>query len=50
MAVGHLKGVGKVSADVQARALSVQYDPSDVTVESMQEALSQIGYESTVLP
>ena len=50
MAVGHLEGVGDVSADVDSRALSVQYDSSEVTVESMQEALLQIGYESTVLP
>ena len=49
MAVGHLKGVGEVSADVQARTLSVRYEPSEVTVESMQQALLQIGYESTVL-
>jgi copper chaperone CopZ len=49
VAVGHLKGVGEVSADAEARALSVRYDPSNVTVESMQEALSQIGYESTVV-
>ena len=44
------RGVGEVSADVQARALSVRYDPSDVTVESVQESLQQIGYESKVLP
>jgi len=50
VAVGHLKGVGEVSADVQDRALSAMYDPSEVTVESIQEALLQIGYESTVVP
>lgn len=49
MAVGQLKGIGMVSGDTKSRTLSVRYDPSEVTVESMQEALSQIGYESTVL-
>lgn len=50
MAVGHLKGVGEVSADVKARALTIQYDSTEVAVEAMQEALLQIGYDSTVLP
>ena len=50
MAVGQLKGTGKVSGDAKSRTLSVQYDSSEVAVESVQEALLQIGYESTVLP
>jgi copper chaperone CopZ len=49
VAVGHLEGVGEVSADVKARTLSVRYESSQVTVESVQEALMQIGYESTIL-
>ena len=49
MAVGQLKGTGMVSADSKSRTLTVQYEPSEVTVESMQEVLLLIGYESTVV-
>ena len=50
MAVGHLNGVREVSADVQDRTMSVRYESSDVTIESIQQALLQIGYESTIVP
>ena len=48
MAVGRLQGTGKVVAEVESRTLSVQYDPAEVTIEAMQTALAQIGYESTL--
>jgi hypothetical protein len=50
MAVGQLNGTGKVSGDSKSRTLTVEYEPSEVTVESMQEALLNIGYESTFVP
>jgi len=34
---------------VTAKTLSVEYEPSALTVEAVQEALKQIGYESTML-
>ncbi len=49
MAVGRLNGVGKISGEAKSKTLTVEYEPSEMTVESVQEALKQIGYESTTL-
>ncbi len=49
MAVGQVNGTGKVSGDVKARTVSVEYEPSTVTVEAIQQALTTVGYDSTVL-
>ncbi len=49
MAVGHVKGIGQVDADTKSKTLCIEYDPSDVTAEGVQQALAGIGYESTVL-
>ena len=49
MAVGQLIGVTKVSGEEKSSTIALQYIPSDVTVESIQDRLRQIGYESTVL-
>ncbi|MCH8185862.1 MAG: hypothetical protein IH862_07165 [Chloroflexi bacterium] len=49
MAVGHVKGIGEIDADTKSKTLSIEYDPSEVTVEGVQEALAGIGHESTVL-
>ena len=49
MAVGQVGGTGKVSGDVKARTVSVEYEPSTVTVEVIQQALATIGYESSLV-
>ena len=47
MAVGRLQGFGKISGEVKAKTLRVEYDPSTLTVKAVQEALEAVGYEST---
>ncbi len=49
LAVGRLKGIGKISGEAKSRTLKVEYEPSSVTVEGIQSALSQVGYESTLV-
>ncbi len=47
MAVGRLQGVGKISGEVKARTVTVEYEPSTLTVKAVQDALKGLGYEST---
>jgi len=49
LAVGRLKGIGKISGDAKSRTLNVEYEPSVLTVEAIQDGLKQIGYESVPL-
>ncbi len=49
MAVGHVKGIGELNGDAKSKTLYIEYDPSEMTVEGVQQALAGIGYESTVL-
>jgi copper chaperone CopZ len=49
-AVRRLEGTGKLEGDIDSRTVSVEYEPSLVQVEAIQEALSGIGYDSIVLP
>ena len=49
MAVGHLQGTNEIEADVDTQTVRVTYDPSEVTVEAIQQRMVSIGYESTVL-
>ncbi len=49
MAVGRLQGISKVNGESKARTLTVEYEPSTVTVEGIQSALIQVGYESTLV-
>ncbi len=49
MAVGRVKGIGELSADAKSKTLCIEFDPSELTVEEVQQALAGIGYESTVL-
>ncbi len=49
MAVGRVKGIGELNGDAKSKTLSIEYDPSEVTAEGVQQALAGIGYESTVL-
>ena len=46
LAVGRLKGIGEISGEAKSKTLKVEYEPSVLTVEAVQEALKQIGYES----
>ena len=46
MAVGRVKGIGDLKADVKSKTLSIEYDPSDVTVEGVQQALADLGYDA----
>ena len=47
LAVGRLKGIGKISGQAKSKMLTVEYEPSVLTVDAVQDALKQIGYEST---
>ncbi len=47
MAVGRIKGIGKIDGDDKSRTLTVDYEPTALTVEAIQEALKEVGYEST---
>ena len=48
MAVGRVQGINKVDGESDARTLTVEYEASSVTVEDIQQALKQVGYESTL--
>ena len=47
LAVGRLDGIGKISGHAKSQTLTVEYEPSALTVDAIQEALKNIGYEST---
>ncbi len=47
MAVGRIQGIGKISGDDKSRTVTVEYEPTALTVEAIQEALKGVGYEST---
>jgi len=47
MAVSRLQGIGKISGEVKARTVTVEYEPSTLTVKAVQDALKGLGYEST---
>ena len=49
LAVGQVQGVGKVGGDVKARTLTVEYEPSQVTVGAIQQVLGAVGYDATVV-
>ncbi len=49
MAVGRLQGVSKISGEVKSRTLTVEFEPTVVTVEAIQQALNAIAYDSAVL-
>ena len=48
MAVGRVQGISKIDGESKLRTLTVEYDPYSVTVEEIQSALTQVGYESTL--
>ncbi len=47
MAVGRIQGIGKISGDDKSTTITVEYEPTALTVEAIQEALKGVGYEST---
>jgi len=49
MAVGRLQGVGKIGGEVKSKTVTVEFEPSTLTVKAVQEALKRLGYESTQL-
>lgn len=49
MAVSQVDGVNTVDGDAEARTITVEYDPAAVTVDAIQRALDDIGYESAVI-
>ncbi len=49
MAVGRLQGISNINGEADSTILTVEYEPSSVTVEGIQNALNQVGYESTLL-
>ena len=48
MAVGRVQGINKVDGESKNRTLTVEYEPESVTVEEIQSALINMGYESTL--
>ena len=49
MAVGRVEGISKVEGESKGKTLTVEYESSSVTVEDIQNALIQLGYESTLV-
>lgn len=49
MAVGRLQGISSINGEAKSRTLTVEYEPPTVTVEGIQSALKQVGYESTLV-
>ena len=47
MAVRLLPGIANVEADFKTRAAQITYDPDQVNVETIRQALENLGYEST---
>ncbi len=44
-----MQGIGKVDADVKARTVTFEYDPSVVAADAIQQAMNVAGYDSTVI-
>lgn len=43
--VGNIEGVTSSKADLQSSTLSVEYDPSKVTIDRIRHAVNGIGYK-----
>jgi mercuric ion transport protein len=43
--VGNIDGVSSSKADLSASTLSVEYDPSKVTIDMIREAVNRVGYK-----
>ena len=47
--VRRLAGVGQIVGDWHEHTVQVEYEPDLVTIEEIRAALSQFGYDSTVI-
>jgi mercuric ion transport protein len=43
--VGNLEGVTSSKADLKSSTLSVEYDPSKVTIDQIKDAVNRVGYK-----
>lgn len=43
--VGNLEGVTSSKADLKSSTVSVEYDPSKVTIEQIKSAINGVGYK-----
>jgi mercuric ion transport protein len=42
--VSNIEGVASAKADVSSSTVSVEYDPSKVTIDKIKEAVNKVGY------
>ena len=47
--VRRLEGIGSIVGDWHEHTVRVEYEPGKVTIEEIQAALDQFGYDSTVV-
>ena len=43
--VSNIDGVAEAKADLRSSTLSVEYDPSKVTIDKIKEAVNKVGYK-----
>jgi copper chaperone CopZ len=43
--VSNLEGVASAKADLGSSTVSVEYDPSKVTIDKIKEAVNKVGYK-----
>jgi len=43
--VSNIDGVAKAKADLRSSTVSVEYDPSKVTIDKIKEAVNKVGYK-----
>jgi len=43
--VSNIEGVASAKANLSSSTVSVEYDPSKVTVDKIKEAVNQVGYK-----
>lgn len=43
--VGNIEGVSSSKADLSSSTVTVEYDPSKVTIDKIKEAVNRVGYK-----
>jgi copper chaperone CopZ len=43
--ISNIQGVANAKADLNSSTVSVEYDPSKVTIDRIKEAINQVGYK-----
>ena len=43
--VGNIEGVSSSQADLNSSTVTVEYDPSKVTIDKIKEAVNRVGYK-----